>query len=80
MNISKDLGTRHRAAVGISEATDALTIVVSEETGGISMTYNGTFRHDLTLEEFEAELRSFLVPEENKTSSWKERLFGRVTK
>ena len=43
------------------------------------MTYNGTFRHDLTLEEFEAELRSFLVPEENKTSSWKERLFGRVT-
>ena len=67
--ISKEFGTRHRAAIGLSE-----------ETGGISMTYNGTFRHDLTLEEFEAELRSFLVPEENKTSSWKERLFGRVTK
>ncbi|MEE0218804.1 MAG: TIGR00159 family protein, partial [Streptococcus sp.] len=45
-----------------------------------SVTYNGTFRHDLTLEEFEAELRAFLVPEENKTTSWKERLFGRVTK
>ena len=78
--ISKEFGTRHRAAIGLSEVSDAFTFVVSEETGGISVTYNGTFRHDLTLEEFEAELRSFLVPEENKTTSWKERLFGRVTK
>ena len=65
--ISKEFGTRHRAAIGLSEVSDAFTFVVSEETGGISVTYNGTFRHDLTLEE-------------NKTSSWKERLFGRVTK
>ena len=78
--ISKEFGTRHRAAIGLSEVSDAFTFVVSEETGGISMTYNGTFRHDLTLEEFESELRAFLVPEENKTISWKERLFGRVTK
>ena len=78
--ISKEFGTRHRAAIGLSEVSDAFTFVVSEETGGISVTYNGTFRHDLTLEEFEAELRSFLVPEENKPNSWKERLFGRVTK
>ena len=78
--ISKEFGTRHRAAIGLSEVSDAFTFVVSEETGGISVTYNGTFRHDLTLEEFEAELRAFLVPEENKTTSWKERLFGRVTK
>ena len=69
-----------RQAIGLSEVSDAFTFVVSEETGGISVTYNGTFRHDLTLEEFETELRAFLVPEENKTSSWKERLFGRVTK
>ncbi len=60
---SKEPGMRHRAAIGLF-SSDAFTFVVSEETGG-GMTYNGTF-HDLTLEEFEAELRSFLVPEENK--------------
>lgn len=41
MRISKDLGTRHRAAVGISEATDSVTIVVSEETGGVAIAENG---------------------------------------
>lgn len=46
--ISKDLGTRHRAAIGISEVTDALTIVVSEETGAISYTKNSELHQDLT--------------------------------
>lgn len=41
MRLSKDLGTRHRAGVGISEATDSLTIIVSEETGRISVAYDG---------------------------------------
>lgn len=52
--IQKSLGTRHRAAVGISEVSDAFTIIVSEETGAISVTYNGRLRKDVSLEVFEA--------------------------
>ena len=58
--ISKEFGTRHRAAIGLSEVSDAFTFVISEETGGISITRNGSFRHDLSIEEFEQELRSFI--------------------
>lgn len=45
MEISKDLGTRHRAAVGISEVTDSITVVVSEETGRVSLVESGSLRH-----------------------------------
>ncbi|MEL3962814.1 diadenylate cyclase CdaA [Lysinibacillus endophyticus] len=55
--ISKELGTRHRAAVGLSEVTDAVTIVVSEETGAVSLTKNGNLHRNLTIDEFEAQLR-----------------------
>lgn len=55
--ISKELGTRHRAALGISEVTDAITVIVSEETGAISLTANGDLHRNLSLEDFEAKLR-----------------------
>ncbi|CEY54755.1 lipoprotein%2C putative [Streptococcus pseudopneumoniae] len=74
--ISKEFGTRHRAAIGLSEVSDALTFVVSEETGGISITYNGSFKHNLTLDEFETELREILLPKEEAGLSFKERLLG----
>ncbi len=58
--ISKELGTRHRAAMGISEVTDAVTIVVSEETGGISCTENGEMKRELSQEGLRQYLREKL--------------------
>ena len=53
LNIPKELGLRHRAAMGVSQETDALAIIVSEETGGISAAYKGQFHLRLTAEEME---------------------------
>jgi hypothetical protein len=53
LNIPKELGLRHRAALGISQETDAMAIIVSEETGGISIAYQGEFHLRLTAEELE---------------------------
>lgn len=75
--ISKEFGTRHRAAIGLSENSDALTIIVSEETGGISITHNGRFQHDLSNEEFERLLNDILLQEQEKSLTWKERFFGK---
>lgn len=70
--ISKELGTRHRAAIGISEVTDAVTVIVSEETGGISLTVNGELHRDLSMEEFEQRLRNawFGDTTEKNTTRW----------
>jgi diadenylate cyclase len=59
--ISKELGTRHRAALGISEVTDSVTVVVSEETGNISLTKNGELHRDLKAEEFKELLANELI-------------------
>ena len=62
MELSKQLGTRHRAGVGISEVSDSLTIIVSEETGQVSVAQNGELSRGLT----SAELRSALIKAQNK--------------
>lgn len=72
--IPKSLGTRHRAAVGISEVTDAITVVVSEETGGVTITRNGQFMVDLSQQEYLKYLRAELVTEEKKKQPWLIRL------
>lgn len=63
MMLSKELGTRHRAGVGISEVTDSLTVIVSEETGGISVAYKGELNRNITPDELKAQL----VRLQNKT-------------
>lgn len=57
MQLSKALGTRHRAGVGISEATDAMTLIVSEETGKISVAYKGELTRNLKADDIERHLR-----------------------
>jgi diadenylate cyclase len=60
-NISRRLGTRHRAALGISEETDAITIIVSEETGAISVAYRGALHRDLSIAELTSCLEKLIM-------------------
>lgn len=62
LKISKRLGTRHRAALGISETSDCIALIVSEETGRISMAINGELNYNLTLDEFKIMLLEELRP------------------
>lgn len=72
--ISKELGTRHRAALGISEVTDSLTVIVSEETGAISLTRNGELHRDLKLDKFKEmlsiELLSDMKTKQASSGRW----------
>src|ERR1017187_8639024 len=68
-DLNKSLGTRHRAAIGLSEETDAVIVVVSEETGTISHAYKGQFVRGVSLEELRAFLSSVLL-QSAKSRNW----------
>jgi diadenylate cyclase len=61
-NVSKELGTRHRAALGITEETDAVVVIASEETGSVSIAVGGEITRHLTSSELKQALRSLLEP------------------
>src|ERR1700719_715299 len=58
--LSTQLGTRHRAAIGITEETDAIAVIVSEETGAISLAVGGTIERDLTVEQLRERIGELL--------------------
>lgn len=61
-NVSKELGTRHRAAIGTTEETDAVVVIVSEETGSVSIAVAGEITRHLTSPELKRALKNFLEP------------------
>lgn len=76
MELSKDLGTRHRAGVGISEATDSITIIVSEETGKVSIASEGSLQRSVdgeTLKEYLSKFQKKKNSESKKIKLWKGR-------
>ena len=75
--VSRELGTRHRAAVGISENTDAAVVVVSEETGIVSMARDGALKRPLSTDELKAFLNDYYSITNSGLSSFLRKLFRR---
>lgn len=70
--IPKELGTRHRAAIGLGEVTDALTLIVSEETGAISIVKDNSMQRDVDVDELNDLLTQYLYEENSSDNSSKE--------
>ena len=73
-NLSRDLGMRHRAGIGMSERSDAVVVIVSEETGAISVAEDGLLKRHLTRDTFETLLRRELLPAEEERKGLRGRL------
>ncbi len=77
LGLSKELGTRHRAGVGISEVTDSLTIIVSEETGKISVAYEGRLERGLSAERLKERMQQILNKNVEEDAGKKRRWRGK---
>jgi diadenylate cyclase len=71
-NLSKELGMRHRAGIGLSEQSDALVVIISEETGAISVAVEGMLKRHLTAASLDRLLRSELLKDEEENSRFQQ--------
>jgi diadenylate cyclase len=74
--LQRTLGLRHRAALGLSDETDAVVVVLSEETGILSLAYNGELRRPLTTDELRSQLIAILLQHKEDEKSLVEQLAG----
>jgi len=77
LGLSKELGTRHRAGVGVSEATDSLTVIVSEETGKVSVAYEGQLERGFSADDLKARLQQILNKQDEEKPKGKRIWKGR---
>ncbi len=71
LQIEKELGTRHRAAIGMSESSDSITLVVSEETGDISIAMNGRLYRGLDIQQIKKRLHVLKNTTQDKPAKFK---------